>query len=190
MLPWNERYTRDHVDYLAASIAEAVDKLVAVADRTPVADDPPAAWPAGRSRLGRAGHGYVTTTSPRSSVSKASKVCTTSDGATAPDADPSSSTMDFGPAGISWPDRITMAGPRHAPGRGIGDGARIQLGRRAVAEPLDRADALDVHAERDDQDAASGGHRYGRGEPQRAVGVHHRPGHLGTGLQAGQAEPL
>ena len=25
---WNERYTSDHVDYLAASIAEAVDKLV------------------------------------------------------------------------------------------------------------------------------------------------------------------
>ena len=27
MLRWNERYTNEHVDYLAASITEAVDKL-------------------------------------------------------------------------------------------------------------------------------------------------------------------
>jgi perosamine synthetase len=29
VLPWNERYTAEHVDFLATSIAEAVDKLVA-----------------------------------------------------------------------------------------------------------------------------------------------------------------
>jgi hypothetical protein len=30
VLPWNERYTAEHVDYLATSITEAVEKLTAV----------------------------------------------------------------------------------------------------------------------------------------------------------------